>query len=330
MFKWIGYRTIKTIISAVTAMYIAYFIGLPTYTSAGLIAIISVQNTTKKSLDYAVQRFIAAMVGLLIATGIFYVFGFEIWAIGIFMLILIPMAVRLKVTEGIVVTVVTVTRVFNAGSISIETLSYEVLNLFIGITVALIANLYMPNVEREIKQSVEKIEENYREILHMMARTMRREQEDFQMELFTETSTLLKKGREQAKLNVQNTLMNADTYYVSYFSMRKKQFEILSHIAEELGHVGKNFEQVDMVADFLDQTAECLKEKNTGQWVLMDLRALKGSFKEMDLPKTREEFETRAILYYVVVEIERFIQTKLSFAKEMNPPQALEKTLDAR
>ena len=330
MLKWIGYRTIKTIISAVTAMYIAYFIGLPTYTSAGLIAIISVQNTTKKSLDYAVQRFIAAMVGLLIATGIFYVFGFEIWAIGIFMLILIPMAVRLKVTEGIVVTVVTVTRVFNAGSISIETLSYEVLNLFIGITVALIANLYMPNVEREIKQSVEKIEENYREILHMMARTMRREQEDFQMELFTETSTLLKKGREQAKLNVQNTLMNADTYYVSYFSMRKKQFEILLHIAEELGHVGKNFEQVDMVADFLDQTAECLKEKNTGQWVLMDLRALKGSFKEMDLPKTREEFETRAILYYVVVEIERFIQTKLSFAKEMNPPQALEKTLDAR
>ena len=67
MFRWIGYRTLKTVISAVCAMYIAYFIGLPSYTPAGLIAIISVQNTTKKSLDYAVQRFIAAFVGLLLA-----------------------------------------------------------------------------------------------------------------------------------------------------------------------------------------------------------------------------------------------------------------------
>lgn len=330
MFRWIGYRTIKTIISAVTAMYIAYFIGLPSYTAAGLIAIISVQNTTKKSLDYAVQRLIASVVGLLLAAGIFYFFGFEIWAIGLFMLFMIPTAVKFKVTEGIVVTVVSVSRVYTASSVSFETLSNEIMNLFIGITVALIANLYMPNVESEIKETIAQIEDKYREILHMMAKTLRREQKDFQMELFEEATVLLKKGREQAKLNVQNTLMNADTYYVSYFSMRKKQFEILSHIVQELEHVEKNFEQVDMVADFLDRAADCLKEKNTGQWVLMDLRSLKGDFKEMNLPETREEFETRAVLYYVVVEIERFIQTKLSFAKEMNPPKALEKTLDVR
>lgn len=329
MLRWIGYRTIKTIISAVTAMYIAYFIGLPSYTAAGLIAIISVQNTTKKSLDYAVQRFIASLVGLLLAAVTFYFFGFEIWAIGLFMLILIPTAVRLKVTEGIVVTVVAVSRVYTAGSISFETLSNEILNLFIGITVALIANLYMPNVESEIKEIIAKVDENYREILHMMARTLRKDQDDFQKSLFEETSALLKKGREQATLNVQNTLMNADTYYVSYFAMRKKQFEILSHILQEFEYIERDFEHVEMVADFLDRTSECLKEKNTGQWVLMDLRALKGGFKEMALPETREEFETRAILYNIIVEIEAFIQTKLSFVKEVSPPKSLEKTLDS-
>mgnify|MGYP005755680275 FL=1 len=328
MFRWIGYRTLKTVISAVCAMYIAYFIGLPSYTPAGLIAIISVQNTTKKSLDYAVQRFIAAFVGLLLAAVTFYFFGFEIWAIGLFMLVWIPTAVRLKVTEGIVVTVVGVSRVYTVESISFETLSTEILNLFIGITVALIANLYMPNVETEIKKTIAAVEENYRKILNMMARTLRKEQENFEMGLFDDTTELLKKGRNQANLNVQNTIMNADTYYVSYFSMRKKQFEILKHIVEELHNVHKNFEQVDMIADFLDRTAECLGEKNNGQWILMDLRALKGSFKEMALPETREEFETRAVLYNVLVEIERFIQTKLSFVKDVTPPKTLERTLD--
>ena len=329
MFRWIGYRTIKTIISAVAAMYIAYFIGLPSYTAAGVIAVISVQNTTKKSLDYAVQRFVASLVGLLFASIIFYFFGFEIWTIGLFMLFLIPTAVRLKVTEGIVVTVVAVSRIYTAGSVSFETLSNEILNLFIGITVALIANLYMPNVESEIKGTIEKLDEKYRDILNMMARTLRKEQDNFQMELFEETSALLKKGRGQATLNVQNTLMNADTYYVSYFSMRKKQFEILSHIAQELSYIGKDFEQVEMVANFLEQTAGCVTEKNTGEQLLMDLSDLKEGFKVMALPETREEFETRAILYNVVVEMERFIQTKLSFVKEANPPKSLERSLDS-
>ena len=50
MKKFIGYRTIKTAVGAAIAVYIAQTLGLSYAISAGVVTVLSVQNTKMKSI----------------------------------------------------------------------------------------------------------------------------------------------------------------------------------------------------------------------------------------------------------------------------------------
>lgn len=56
MFK-IGYRTVKTAIGTGAAVFIAQLLGLEFYSSAGILVILCVQNTKRKSLQVSLHRF---------------------------------------------------------------------------------------------------------------------------------------------------------------------------------------------------------------------------------------------------------------------------------
>ncbi len=49
------------------------------------------------------------------------------------------------------------------------------------------------------------------------------------------------------------------------------------------------YEQTEMIADFTKKVADSLHEENTGEDLLLDLDDLRESFKNMNLPSTREE-----------------------------------------
>ena len=86
----IGMRTVKTAVGTAAAMLIAYELHLEYWTAAGIITILSVQNTTKASFRLVAYRLLATVLGFVIAIGAFLVLGYNALAFGLFLLIFIP------------------------------------------------------------------------------------------------------------------------------------------------------------------------------------------------------------------------------------------------
>ncbi len=60
----IGYRTLKTALGAAIAIAIAQYFDLQFFTAAGILTILCVQPTKKKSLHAVYTRIVSSIVGI--------------------------------------------------------------------------------------------------------------------------------------------------------------------------------------------------------------------------------------------------------------------------
>lgn len=74
----------------------------------------------------------------------------------------------LKIQEGIVTSSVIVMHLYSLKQITWLIVGNEIAILTIGISVALLVNMYMPSSENKLKEYQEKIENNFKTILFEM------------------------------------------------------------------------------------------------------------------------------------------------------------------
>lgn len=90
---------------------------------------------------------------------LFLALGFNSVVFGLYLLVFIPLTVKLKVTDGIVVSSVLVTHLLVEKQVN----SYWIINelglMLVGVLVALILNSYMPKNEEKIKEDIDYISE---------------------------------------------------------------------------------------------------------------------------------------------------------------------------
>ena len=103
--------------------------------------------------------------------------------------------------------------------------------------------------------------------------------------------------------------------------MRKQQAQILQSIYEKMEDIPASNTQSEIISDFLLHIADALKETNKGQALLDRSSQLFETFRQSPLPVTREEFETRAILYLLLKDIEYFLKLKIRFASSLSEKQ---------
>ncbi|MDG4655638.1 aromatic acid exporter family protein [Ectobacillus antri] len=312
MFR-IGYRTLKTAVGAAFAIFIAQLFELQFYSSAGILVILCVQNTKKKSLEVSLQRFGACLLAMLFSFVIFEILGYHPLAVGILLLLYIPTAVMLRVPEGIVTSSVIVMHLYSLESITWHAIRNEISILTIGIGIALLINLYMPSAERELERMRDEVESHFKIILTEMAAYLRdRERQWNGQELIT-TASVLKDARDLAFKKLENHFVREDSYYYRYFNMRLRQFEILERVMPLVASLSWTYEQAEMIADFIENVAHAIRPESTGLISLHLLHEMREQFREMPLPQTREEFETRAMLHQLVNEMEQYLLIKSEF-----------------
>jgi uncharacterized membrane protein YgaE (UPF0421/DUF939 family) len=315
--KFIGYRTLKTGIGASIAIIIANRLGLEYAVSAGVITILSIQNTKRQSFKIALQRIEACILGLLTASIIFKILGYNPLTFGIFLLIFIPLAVRLKVSEGIIVSSVLVTHLLVERSVAFYWLLNEISLMLVGVVVALLLNLYMPSIEGQIKQDQIYIEEKIKEILLKMSKALKEHYASIsEEELFKDLENRLHAARDRAYKNLNNYFFVDGSYYVKYMEMRMHQFETLKRMREHFQRFYMAYDHTIIVANFTEKVAKSLHEENTCEELLYELYTLREVFKLMPLPSTRDEFENRAMLFQFLNDIEQFLMIKNQFAQE--------------
>jgi uncharacterized membrane protein YgaE (UPF0421/DUF939 family) len=325
LLKYFGFRTFKTGIAATAAMTIAVSFGLKYAAAAGIIAILSVQTTKRHSLKLAAQRMGACILALFISSILFGLLGYNTLVFGLFLFIFIPISAMFNFNEGIVVNSVLVTHLLVERSIAPSLMLNELILMSIGIGVALILNLHMPSLEKKIKEDQYYIEAAIKGILMNMSDSLRNNAVSIKEEdLFKNLEVKLKEGKNRAYRNFNNALWRNDRYYIKYMDMRLSQFEILKNMRKHFNNFFITYEQSLRIADFTENVSNSLHEYNTAEGLLKNLYTLKESFASMELPKTREEFENRAMLYQFLNDLESFLIIKNEFKKNIKNDQFID------
>lgn len=313
----IGFRILKTAVGSALAIIIAQWLGLKYAAAAGIITVLSVHNTTKTSINLAIQRIESTILALLISSFLFLILGYNPVTFGVYLAIFIPLTVVLKITDGIAVSSVLVTHLLAEKSISMFWIKNEILLMTIGAGIGIILNIYMPKIENEIKETQEKIEEHMRKILFHMAEDLRNQSVHIEEErLFNNLERMLKEGTESAYRHLNNYLISDVKYYVQYMEMRTLQYEVLKYMRSHFIKFYMTFEQTEIVAAFTEKVASNFGEYNTAEELLKELDEVINMFKVQELPKTREEFENRAMLFQFLNDMEALLELKKNFKEK--------------
>lgn len=318
MKQLVGVRTIKTGIGATVGIVIAEMMGLSYSASAGIVAILSIQSTKKESVQIAIRRFYAAIIGLLLAVGLFEWIGYHAVVFGIYITCFIPIAVKLKVREGIVPTAVLVTHILGEGHASIALLLNEIFILLVGVGVALFLNLYMPSSEKAVQQLRHKAEVQMQELFNLMSKALLENADSIaQPQMLKDIQITLEAGRKKAYKEANNYFFNPNTVAARYFDMRLKQFQVLTYMQEHFRHFFMQYQETKEVALFMDHVALSVRGEKSCYGLMQELGVLRQHFKNSQLPMTREEFENRAMLYQFLNDLEHFLEIKKDFREAM-------------
>ena len=152
-------RTIKLILATCLAVALAYALGLTYAVSAGIIAILSGSDTRRSTSKQGYQRFMSTLLALAIGSLAFSLFGFNLWALGIFIALYVPCAFLLGWQIGITPSTVLVTHLLIEQSTSWGLLLNELALFLIGTSFALLANLYMPSNQGAIDHYHDAVED---------------------------------------------------------------------------------------------------------------------------------------------------------------------------
>lgn len=316
MFR-IGYRTIKTAIGASISIAISESLQLDFYSAAAILTILCISITRKGSLSESWQRFIACVIGLAMATVIFEIIGYHPISLAVILLLFIPLAVRMNIKDGIVTSVVIILHLYTLKEVSLAIIMNEFFIIIIGIGIALIMNLYMPSKDKEIARIQKKIEDNFKKILYELAQFLRDPDRVWDGKELTETFELLREAKGLALIRLDNQFTRNEDESYRYFKMRERQFDIIERIMPYVSTLDKTVIQGHQLADFLQSLSEAVSPKNTSHLFLEELEEMEQHFKRMPLPKSRQEFEIRASLFYVMRELKQYLLTKEAYYKQI-------------
>ncbi|WP_128836574.1 aromatic acid exporter family protein [Streptococcus sp. DD11] len=306
-------RTIKLALATCLAAWLADFLGLAYSTSAGIIAILSVSDTRRSTLKLARSRFLSTVLALTIGSLAFHFLGFNLWGLGIYIAIYVPLAYRWGWEIGITPSTVLVTHLLLERSTSWALLGNELALFLIGTGFALLANLYMPSRQREIDTYHEQVEIQLKKILLRFEYFLTEGDGSNDAALIKELDSMLQQALQLVYLDRSNHLFHQTNYHIHYFEMRQAQNRILRDMASNINTCHLAASESLILAQLFSQTAKQLSQENPACDLLNEIESYLALFRERPLPKTRQEFETRAMLLQLLRNLETFIQIKVEF-----------------
>ena len=309
----IGYRTLKTAIGTAIAIAIAQYFNLEFYTSAGVLTILCVQPTKKKSLESAYTRLVSAIIGMIYGFICFELLGYHPLALAVMLLLYIPTIVSLKVVDGFVSSAVIILHVYTVESFSMGLVYNELALMAIGFTTGLVINMYMENIGKELDYYRVRVEELYIMIFKEIASYLREGDTLWDGREIIEAIEVLNTAKSLAFKDVENHFLRRENNYYVYFDMREKQLEIIERVLPKVTALPVIVQEAELVADFMEDLADNVHPGNTAYHFREKLDLVKTEFAQLPLPKDHQEFLAQAALYQFIEEMDRYLEIKQSF-----------------
>lgn len=119
----------------------------------------------------------------------------------------------------------------------------------------------------------------------------------------------------------ENTFHSHPVYYIDYFEMRSDQCHVLHNLHYEVKKIRYIPKQAGVVAEYMLYLADYVVERNVPAAQMEKLEGIFRDMKKEELPKSREEFENRAIFYHILMDMEEFLVYKQRFVRSLDERQ---------
>lgn len=200
----------------------------------------------------------------------------------------------------------------------------EFLLVFIGISIAFVLNLFHDNHsrERDIIADMRYVENKLQLIIEGLAVYLLNQEK--QMNVWEEICRLEKELREFSKEAYEfqdNTFLSHPAYYIQYFEMRQSQCRLLHSLHGEMRKIRYMPKQAGIIAEYMLYLKDFVVERNEPAGQLDRLHRLFEKMKDEELPTSRMEFENRALLYHILMDLEDFLTYKAGFVAGLDAEQ---------
>lgn len=307
-------KSLKISIAAVLAIVLADGLGLKYSATAGIITVLSIQNTKRETMRTALKRAAALICAFILAAVCFLLIGYNIAAFAVYLFFFAMLCFHMCWTEALVMVSVLVTHFLTEKSMAGGLLLNEILIFFIGIFFGIIVNLHLHKRARQFETLSDEVDNQIKEILHHMSEWLPKENRDeYKGSCFERLDAALSEARLCAINNYNNSLFSSDTREIDYIKMREEQSIILKEVYENIKGLEYLPQQAVQVAALIGKIKEDYHRENTVEELLAETEALLRHMETCPLPKSREEFEARAVLFYILKQIRNILQLKYCY-----------------
>lgn len=321
-------KVMKVAIGSTIAILLSDWLGLAYSASAGLIALLSITDTKKDTIGLAVNRFFAFIISTTIAFVLFESFGYSTPMFGVYLLIFMGVCCILGLSSAVSLCSVLATHYLAEQSMALSVIANEASLFVIGAGIGVLLNLYMPDKTQMILDDMKIIEQDMKKILLHIEQVLSAACE-FQLDkenksvedILADTREHMEEAMKRAYDNMNNNLMSDTRYYIQYIDMRKTQVMKLNELCSGIAHLTYLPPQAVELATFTHEIRESFHEYNNAVGLLEKAHKIREAYKKQEIPKSRDEFENRAILYQVMIGLEEFLMLKQEFVKELTPKQ---------
>lgn len=319
-------KLIKIAIGSAIAILLADYVGLLNSTAAGIITLLTIQDTKLETITISFKRILVFFIATALAFLLFNLLGYHAIPFGIFLLLFVGCCYFFHLNDGIAMNAVLTTHYLVSGNITSSLIVNELLLLVIGAGIGTLLNLYMPSDLKKIRTIQSLLETDLRNILDNMASFLVSDSKinskiDSKTDYFFDLDNHIETGLTYAYSNMNNRILQESKYFIAYMEMRKQQCQVLRNIYEKIASLESSPYQANEISQFVYNISNTLRESNNAKELLEEGHVLYASFQQSTLPITREEFEARAILYMIMKDLEYFLELKIDFARSLTEKQ---------
>ena len=309
--RWAVYG-VRLGLASSLAIYTAHIIGLQFETQAGVICIFSMLTTSKDTIRLSASRLISFIITAISA---FFLFQYvnEFIAYGIFIFITIYFSEMMGWGAALSANVVAGTHFLSVSEFTPAVIVNEFFIVLTGMGFALIFNLF-----RDTYSMKDQLDTEILVIQSKMQTTLTGIADYIELgiergRIWEEIHSLEERLEHCIRISTEfqgNRFTRDSDYYFEYFEMRRDQCQILANLQRELQQIRMVPAQAAIIVEYILYMSLYVTELNAPSRQLEHLQTIFNRMKEEPLPETREEFENRAILYHVLMDLEDFLLIK--------------------
>lgn len=307
-------KAFKIALAAVLSILTANLLGLQYAVTAGIITVLSIQNTKRETLRTARNRGLAFLCALLLAGVCYLLLGFCVGAFIIYLFFFSLLCLCAGWGEAIAMDSVLISHFLTEQRFDGRMFANEVLLFLIGTFFGIVINLHLRKKEGEFDARSRQVDDEIKGIIHRMAENLRREDKSgYNSDCFARLEEKLRAAKECALRNWNNTFWSRSSYELDYIRMRENQSRVLRNIYDSIIRIKMLPAQTASVAEFFEEIENQYHRDNDVADLLNRLEKMLAAMKLETLPVSREEFEARALLFYTLMQLDEFLTLKNRF-----------------